>query len=216
MCFELAMNTEAPGRHKCSRSFKLIPCGQKQFRYSPGFFSQKLNSLLISLSFWRYSCPSPNPSLQHLSQALTPALTPALVTATVLISSVGEIHTWRSLYPVLWRQRQWLSTQRHALQEEAHVHSSGHVYIYERAVSNAISDGGHVHTSHQPLTCSSNSNREQKVQFSVQYGWVYNGGGGGGLHCCHQSNKHSVFISSPVEAIQSTESITNKLWKLNL
>ena len=41
-------------------------------------------------------------------------------------------------------------------------------------------------------------------------------GGGGGLHCCHQSNKNSVFISSPVVGIQRTESITNKLWKLNL
>ena len=75
----------------------------------------------------------------------------------------------------------------------------------------------YVHTSHQPLTCSNNSNREQKVQFSVQYGWVYIGGEeGGGLHCCHQSNKHSVFISSPVVAIQSAESITNKLWKIDL
>ena len=38
----------------------------------------------------------------------------------------------------------------------------------------------------------------------------------GGLHCCHPSNKNRVFISSPVVAIQRTESITNKLWKLDL
>ena len=58
-------------------------------------------------------------------------------------------------------------------------------------------------------------NKKFNFLFSM-VGSILGGRREGGLHCCHQSNKHSVFISSPVVAIQSTESITNKLWKLDL
>ena len=59
-------------------------------------------------------------------------------------------------------------------------------------------------------------NKKFNFLFSMVGSILGGGGGVGGLHCCHQSNKWSLFISSPIVAIQWAESITNKLWKLNL
>ena len=101
--------------------------------------------------------------------------------------------------------------------EEAHVHSSGHVYIHERTVSNAIRKGdmSTLLINHSHAQTTQIGNKKFNFLFSMVRS-ILGGKRGGGLHCCHQSNKHSIFISSPVVAIQITESITNKLWKLNL
>ena len=142
------MNTEAPGRHKCSCSFKLIPCGQKQFRYSPGFFSQKLNSLLISLSFWRYSCSSLNPS------------PPTLVTGFDISSGAGSgasnsidiICRWDTYLTFFISSP--LETMSVAINTETHPTRGGtctqqwsYIYIHERAVSKQLVWGTCPHFS---------------------------------------------------------------------
>ena len=84
-------------------------------------------------------------------------------------------------------------------------------------MSNAIrmGDMSTLLINHSHAQTTQIGNKNFNFLFSM-VGSILGGRRGGCLHCSHQSNKHSVFISSTVVAIQSPESIINKLWKLNL